>query len=491
MRQGKKLVGLLLSIVMILGTLPTVMAANKLTTPTNIRFVKSQYDEFDWIEWDCPQSSYVSESEISLYIIDKYGEAYNVGSYTAEADAFYSYTEIFEDFEWGYEQGTDKEGAKNVLTVKLKSNSSAYSDSDESDYYVVSSTGISALGDTVSSGMNGSCGLNATWTVTNDNKLIISGTGKADNDSSIREFFEIKNEYDNYAFSEVVIENGITEIGNNFLSQLPYDKLTLPNTLKRIEANAFSNTFIEYVIIPESVKFMGTDAFSWSDTLQALYFYTKNCELENSSNSYYFMNIGAVVYGYEGSTVYNEIMNQPIELGSNYFCNITKTTGYFRDVADKTHYNAVKAVSDNNIIPQIYANYGKNITRGDLAIALRKMFYAYQNTTTDLVFTDISDEHEYLKKAAAIIMPTFGIEVSDSITFGVDEEVTFDKVVAVNDKALKVGAPYVEGVVVKGTVLKNAKAKKVTVFTYKPKKGCARKMGHRQPYTKVQINEIG
>ena len=430
MKQRKKLVGLLLSIVMILGTLPTVMAANKLATPTNIRFVKSQYDEFDWIEWDCPQSSYVSESEISLYIIDKYGEAYNVGSYTAEADAFYSYTEIFEDFEWGYEQGTDKEGAKNVLTVKLKSNSSAYSDSDESDYYVVSSTGISALGDTVSSGMNGSCGLNATWTVTNDNKLIISGTGKADNDSSIREFFEIKNEYDNYAFSEVVIENGITEIGNNFLSQLPYDKLTLPNTLKRIEANAFSNTFIEYVIIPESVKFMGTDAFSWSDTLQALYFYTKNCELENSSNSYYFMNIGAVVYGYEGSTVYNEIMNQPIELGSNYFCNITKTTGYFRDVADKTHYNAVKAVSDNNIIPQIYANYGKNITRGDLAIALRKMFYAYQNTTTDLVFTDISDEHEYLKKAAAIIMPTFGIEVSDSITFGVDEEVTFDEFVS-------------------------------------------------------------
>ncbi|MBE6727268.1 MAG: 50S ribosomal protein L21 [Ruminococcaceae bacterium] len=72
-----------------------------------------------------------------------------------------------------------------------------------------------------------------------------------------------------------------------------------------------------------------------------------------------------------------------------------------------------------------------------------------------------------------------------------DEEVTFDKVVAVNDKALKVGAPYVEGVVVKGTVLKTGKAKKVTVFTYKPKKGCARKMGHRQPYTKVQINEIG
>ena len=73
----------------------------------------------------------------------------------------------------------------------------------------------------------------------------------------------------------------------------------------------------------------------------------------------------------------------------------------------------------------------------------------------------------------------------------VDEEVTFDKVIAISDKSLKVGKPYVKDAFVKGTVLKNGKGKKVTVFTYKPKKSSARKMGHRQPYTKVQINEIG
>lgn len=73
----------------------------------------------------------------------------------------------------------------------------------------------------------------------------------------------------------------------------------------------------------------------------------------------------------------------------------------------------------------------------------------------------------------------------------VDTEVTFDKVVAVSDKSLKVGKPYVKDAFVKGTVLKNGKGKKVTVFTYKPKKGSSRKMGHRQPYTKVQITEIG
>ena len=69
--------------------------------------------------------------------------------------------------------------------------------------------------------------------------------------------------------------------------------------------------------------------------------------------------------------------------------------------------------------------------------------------------------------------------------------ITFDKVVAVKNSTLKVGKPFVKDAFVKGTVVKNGKGKKVTVFTYKPKKGCARKMGHRQPYTKVEITEIG
>jgi len=69
--------------------------------------------------------------------------------------------------------------------------------------------------------------------------------------------------------------------------------------------------------------------------------------------------------------------------------------------------------------------------------------------------------------------------------------VTFDKVIAVsNDEALSVGDPYVAGATVSAKVLKNGKAKKITVFTYKPKKGKQRKLGHRQPYTKVQIEAI-
>lgn len=72
-----------------------------------------------------------------------------------------------------------------------------------------------------------------------------------------------------------------------------------------------------------------------------------------------------------------------------------------------------------------------------------------------------------------------------------DAEIVFDKVVAVcGDDGIKAGAPYVEGATVAAKVVKNGKAKKITVFTYKPKKNEKRKLGHRQPYTKVEIGEI-
>ena len=72
-----------------------------------------------------------------------------------------------------------------------------------------------------------------------------------------------------------------------------------------------------------------------------------------------------------------------------------------------------------------------------------------------------------------------------------ESEVVFDKVIAVgSDAGIKTGAPYVEGATVTAKAVKNGKGKKVVVFTYKAKKNAKRKMGHRQPYTKVEISAI-
>ncbi len=72
-----------------------------------------------------------------------------------------------------------------------------------------------------------------------------------------------------------------------------------------------------------------------------------------------------------------------------------------------------------------------------------------------------------------------------------ESKVSFDNVIAVGkEDGLTVGAPFVAGAAVEATVLKNGKSKKITVFTYKSKKGEKRKMGHRQPYTQVKIEAI-
>ena len=71
-----------------------------------------------------------------------------------------------------------------------------------------------------------------------------------------------------------------------------------------------------------------------------------------------------------------------------------------------------------------------------------------------------------------------------------NSEVKFQVVARGGENGLKIGTPYVEGASVTGKVLKNGKGKKITVFTYRPKKGSKRKMGHRQPYTKVEISAI-
>ena len=71
------------------------------------------------------------------------------------------------------------------------------------------------------------------------------------------------------------------------------------------------------------------------------------------------------------------------------------------------------------------------------------------------------------------------------------ETVTFENVKVLSDgNDLKIGAPTVEGATVTANVLKNGKGKKIYVLKYKSKKNEKKKIGHRQPYTKVQILAI-
>ena len=74
-----------------------------------------------------------------------------------------------------------------------------------------------------------------------------------------------------------------------------------------------------------------------------------------------------------------------------------------------------------------------------------------------------------------------------------EEEATvkFEQVLAILDgENSKIGAPVVEGACVEAKVVKNGKGKKIDVIKYKAKKGEKKHIGHRQPYTKVEITKV-
>ena len=71
-----------------------------------------------------------------------------------------------------------------------------------------------------------------------------------------------------------------------------------------------------------------------------------------------------------------------------------------------------------------------------------------------------------------------------------DSTYTFEKVLAIgSEEGFVAGTPTVNATVT-AKVLKNGKGKKIHVIKYKPKKDSKKHIGHRQPYTKLQILSI-
>ena len=65
--------------------------------------------------------------------------------------------------------------------------------------------------------------------------------------------------------------------------------------------------------------------------------------------------------------------------------------------------------------------------------------------------------------------------------------VSFKEVLLVEkDKKVEVGTPFAKAEVT-AKVLSHGKGDKVVIFKYKPKKRESRKIGHRQPYTEIEI----
>lgn len=71
------------------------------------------------------------------------------------------------------------------------------------------------------------------------------------------------------------------------------------------------------------------------------------------------------------------------------------------------------------------------------------------------------------------------------------DTLTFDKVLLADDGSnTKVGTPYVAGAKVTATHQGTHKGQKLSIIRFKAKSNRSRKVGHRQPYTRVKIDKI-
>lgn len=88
-----------------------------------------------------------------------------------------------------------------------------------------------------------------------------------------------------------------------------------------------------------------------------------------------------------------------------------------------------------------------------------------------------------VEQAEKLYVPLLDKEVGTKVEF--DNIVLFS-----DDKGVKIGTPVVSGARVTATVLEHMKDDKVLVFKKKKRKGYRKLNGHRQQFTRIEIDSI-
>lgn len=124
----------------------------------------------------------------------------------------------------------------------------------------------------VASGEYGAEGANVIWTLDSEGKLTFSGEG------AMKDFVAVDGEepppiwHGNEAIKEIVIENGITRIGNDaFTACREVESISIPDSVKSIGNYAFDYcSKLESITIPNSVTDIGVMAFAECRALKTI-----------------------------------------------------------------------------------------------------------------------------------------------------------------------------------------------------------------------------
>lgn len=87
------------------------------------------------------------------------------------------------------------------------------------------------------------------------------------------------------------------------------------------------------------------------------------------------------------------------------------------------------------------------------------------------------------EQGATIRVPSLAAEPGDTIKF---EEILLGS----GEGDFKIGAPLLKGAAITAEVVGHGKGDKIIIFKHKRRKNYRRKLGHRQKYTEIRVNEI-
>lgn len=81
--------------------------------------------------------------------------------------------------------------------------------------------------------------------------------------------------------------------------------------------------------------------------------------------------------------------------------------------------------------------------------------------------------------------------IVERLPYEVGAQVELGEVYLLADEdEIAVGRPTIEGAAVRATVLEELRGPKIHIFKYRPKQRYRRRMGHRQTYMRLRIDEI-
>ena len=138
----------------------------------------------------------------------------------------------------------------------------------------------------------GTCGENATWTLSKDGILRIDGSGKIQDGAHWEKYSK--------AIREVIVSEGITSIGEYAFSGLDTESVTLPESLQTIGKNAFAGSWqLKECVIPRGVTAIDNFAFYCCKALNSVTIENPDMEF---SGDIFDVSPQVTIHGWPGST---------------------------------------------------------------------------------------------------------------------------------------------------------------------------------------------